>query len=379
VAVARFLLTWAGIAEGPPPWPVWGWTATAGFAFGVAVSGWPGSSWWRRNVLVFAFSACLLSTGLVINGWIGYFPTVSAAWDQLTDRPLPGQTDLAVATAMRARGEIPATGRIVDIGTGDAHSGFRHRREWVYLPPVWFSPAVRTELPTVMMIGGEFNTPADWIRVGGAVATTDAYAVAHHGWAPVLVFVDPSGAFTVDTECVNGIRGNAADHLTMDVIPFVISTFGVSREGRHWAVAGFSSGGTCALDLAVLHPDLFGSFVDIAGEERPTAGTEDQTVQRLFGGDRSAWAAFDPATVISRHDVYRGLSGIFVVPETGSASPTDDAATAHRLCALGASKSLECSVESLPGHHDWPFARAAFAATLPRLVARLQTPSVATG
>ena len=59
-------------------------------------------------------------------------------------------------------------------------------------------------LPVVMMIGAELNTPADWLRAGNAVATADDFAAHHGGGAPVLVFVDPSGAFRNDTECVNG-------------------------------------------------------------------------------------------------------------------------------------------------------------------------------
>ena len=65
-----------------------------------------------------------------------------------------------------------------------------------------------------MMIGGEFNTPADWLRAGDAVTTIDKFAAAHGGNAPVFVFVDAGGTFNNDTECVNGPRGNSADHLT---------------------------------------------------------------------------------------------------------------------------------------------------------------------
>ena len=46
----------------------------------------------------------------------------------------------------------------------------------------------------------------------------------------MFVFVDSGGAFNNDTECVNGTRGNAADHLTKDVVPFMESSFGVSAE-----------------------------------------------------------------------------------------------------------------------------------------------------
>ena len=94
-----------------------------------------------------------------------------------------------------------------------------------------------------MMIGGEFNTPADWLRAGNAVKTIDDLAATHGGNAPVFVFVDSGGAFNNDTECVNGIRGNAADHLTKDVVPYMVSELrrqprsrptGASSAGR-WA------------------------------------------------------------------------------------------------------------------------------------------------
>jgi S-formylglutathione hydrolase FrmB len=230
-----------------------------------------------------------------------------------------------------------------------------------------------------MMIGGEFNTSADWVRAGEAVATVDAFAASHGGMAPVLVFADPSGGFAVDTECVNGVRGNAADHLTKDVVPHMISTFGVSADRAHWAVAGFSSGGTCALNLAVMHPDLFAGFLAIAGDDRPNAGTDAQTVERLFGGDRDAWLAFDPRHTIARHGVYAASWGLFTVPRRAdSGVDRDAAAAANGLCALAASRSIACTVTSVRGRHDWPFAAAAFKVALPWLAGQIQTPGVPT-
>ena len=100
----------------------------------------------------------------------------------------------------------------------DDASGFKHRTELVYLPPAWFV-AKAPKLPVVMMIAGEFNTPSDWPRTGNAIATIDNFAAAHHGFAPVLVFVDPTGSFDNDTECVNGIQGNAAARATLPSTP----------------------------------------------------------------------------------------------------------------------------------------------------------------
>jgi S-formylglutathione hydrolase FrmB len=364
---ARWTLGTLGIASEPAPWQLWAWVGLSGFAIGTVVAGWPGARWSRRNLTVFAASLCLLSTGLTVNGWIGYFPTTYTAWNQLTAGPLPDETDWATVDAMRRNATRPSSGAVVRMEFNAAASGFAHRPELVYLPPAWFVSDPPPLLPAIMMIGGQFNTPADWLRAGDAVSTLDAFAAAHGGNAPVAVFVDPSGAFANDTECVNGPRGNAADHLTKDVVPQTIARFGVRAT---WGVVGFSTGGTCALDLAVMHPTVFGVFDDIAGDLGPNTGTKTQTVDRLFGGDEKAWAAFDPTTVIARHGHYPDTAGLFVVP--GSSATRD----ADALCTLGRANGIRCAVTRLPGRHVWPFGSDAFAATLPWLAGELGTPGV---
>lgn len=394
-ALAYWYITSIGLAGDPAPVSLWLWIAMSGLALAVLVLGWPGARWWRRGVAVVSIPLCALCAALALNGWVGYFPTVLAAWDQLTSAPLPDQIDRLRVTAMQLEGTKPAKGVVVPVNISADASHFPHRQELVYLPPAWFNSNPPPRLPAVMMISSAFNTPADWLRPGGAFTTIDEFAARHHGFSPVLVFVDPTGSFDNDTECVNGARGNAADHLTKDVIPFVVSNFGVSADRTNWGVAGWSMGGTCAVDLAVMHPELFSAFVDIAGDRSPAVGSKDQTIARLFGGDSAAWSAFDPATVISRHGPYTGLSGWFDVPASSGprtvaqeagptldgptadpeANPEGQDAAAHALCSVATANGISCAVVSQPGRHDWPFAADAFAAALPWLASVLGTPN----
>lgn len=363
-----------GLSDNPAPRSLWVWVALTGAACAVLVAGWRGARWWRRGASLMSLPLCLLSVALAVNLWVGYVPTVGAAWNQLTAGPLPDQTDAATMLAMQQRHQIPARGTVVPVNIGDKASGFKHRGELVYLPPAWYATDPPPPLPTVMMIGGEFNTPADWVRAGNAVATADDFAAAHGGYAPVLVFVDAGGTFRTDTECVNGNRGNAADHLTKDVVPFMVSTFDVSAKPANWGIVGWSMGGTCAVDLAVMHPDMFGAFDDIAGDLSPNSGTKDQTIERLFGGNAAAYAAFDPTTVIGRHGRYSGVTGRFDV-NTVDAAPQKTAA--DTLCGLAAANGIDCNVVVQPGKHDWPYAAHAFATALPWLAAQLGTPGLA--
>jgi S-formylglutathione hydrolase FrmB len=365
----------AGLAGEPAPRALWVWLVLTGLASGVVVLGWRGAHWRRRASALTATSLCLLSAALVLNAWVGYVPTVYSAWNQLTAGPLPDQIDPASVAAMQREGAMPSRGVVLPVTIGSEASKFRHRGELVYLPPAWFASTPPPPLPVVMMVGAEINTPADWLRAGGAASTADAFAAAHGGSAPVLIFVDSGGAFGIDTECVNGTRGNAADHLTKDVVPFMIANFGVSANRDRWGVAGFSTGGTCAVDLTVMHPELFSAFVDIAGDAGPNAGTKDETVNRLFGGDAAAWASFDPATVMARHGPYRDVSGWFVVAPASNrnANVGGQDAAANSLCSLGSARGIECAVVAQPGNHDWTFAATAFGAALPWLAGQLGT------
>jgi S-formylglutathione hydrolase FrmB len=366
-----------GLANDASPGPLWFWLGLAVFAGGVVVAVWRGARWWRRGSALSATVLCLLSAALLLNSWVGYVPTVYSAWNALTAGRLPHEADPAAIAAMQRAAVLPANGAVVSVTISDEVSKFRHRGELVYLPPAWFVSTPPPPLPVVMMIGAEINTPADWVRVGGAANSADAFAAAHGGNAPVLVFVDSGGAFGIDTECVNGIRGNAADHLTKEVIPFMTAHYGVSADRSHWGVAGFSTGGTCALDLTVMHPDLFGSFLDIAGDAGPNAGSKEQTITRLFGGDAAAWASFDPANVIIRHGPYQGVSGRFIIAPAADrdANVGGQHVAAHTLCDLGRTRGIDCALVTQSGKHDWLFAAAAFRDALPWLSAQLGTPA----
>jgi S-formylglutathione hydrolase FrmB len=154
----------------------------------------------------------------------------------------------------------------------------------------------------------------------------------------------------------------------------MISHYGVNPSPASWGVVGWSMGGTCAVDLAVMHPEMFSAFEDIAGDLGPNAGTKNQTIDRLFGGNAAAYASFDPPTVITRHGAYTGVASWFDI--NVGADANDQAAAATSLCALGSVNGIKCAVVAQPGKHDWPFAANAFAAALPWMAGQIGTPGV---
>jgi S-formylglutathione hydrolase FrmB len=392
-AGTRWYVADQGLADDPLPIALWGWITTLGATCVLAALGWRQNARWRRAASLLAVPACVLCVALTLNAAVGYFPTLVSVLDRINGAR---QMDAATGTDLQLQGKAPNWNNIVKVTTPDDISGFRHRTELVMLPPAWHRSSPPPKLPVVIMLGGEFGTPADWLYAGKAQLALQAYADAHDGNAPLLVFPDYTGEFSNDTECVNGRRGNAADHLTKEFVPYIISHFGASEDPDQWGVVGWSSGGTCAITLAATQPELFHAFVDIDGQFGPNAGTKRQTIARLFGGDASAWAAFDPRTVIRSHPRYDGTAVWFAVstntpavyraprPTTQPPDPTadtdvtaseDHGQIANELCSLASSRGFECAVVPNPSGHDFASASASFTQALPWLAARLRTPT----
>ena len=363
-AIAAWLAVPAALALADPlPPETWIWLAVLLFAALMLIVGWRGGRWWRRGLAALAVPLTTVTLANAVNAEIGYYPTLRDAWLSISHAPMPALVDLSqLATVSPAT----PTGRLVAVTIPANASHFRHREEFVYLPPAWFQDP-RPHLPVVEMIGGVFAAPDDWIRAGHAVQTADAYAAQHNGLAPILVFTDATGDVITDTECVNGAAGNAEDHLVNDVRSYVVPTFDAAPQPREWSVVGWSMGGTCAVDLVVDHPEAFGRFVDISGDLGPNLGSKQDTVSRLFQGDEAAWAAHDPLTVLARHGPYRDVTGLFI---SGTAEPTH-IRHASQLSTAARQAGITTEVEVLPGEHTWKFAAQAFRTALPWVAARL--------
>ncbi|HTH91616.1 MAG TPA: hypothetical protein VMB28_41805, partial [Mycobacterium sp.] len=143
------------------------------------------------------------------------------------------------------------------------------------------------------------------------------------------------------------------------------------------------------------------TFDDIGGDRGPNSGTKQQTIERLYGGDAAAWAAFDPRTVMAKHGPYVGVAGYFDDSQEPADDKTknlperrlqrdapvgfgghDDADEFREkgalpdLCAAALKVDIGCSLRVYPGYHTWQFAARAFSNDLPWLAERVHTPGV---
>ena len=74
-----------------------------------------------------------------------------------------------------------------------------------------------------------------------------------------------------------------------------------AQDAKDWAIAGFSQGATCSLQIGVNHPDLFGTMIPTDSEIKPTNGSRQEMIDRFFDGDTTAYENQVPVNAIRNH------------------------------------------------------------------------------
>ncbi len=335
------------------------WTAGLVGALVLAVANLFGARPGRRVLAIVAIPLCLLTAAAGINAEFGQFNTVRAAlgislYGALTDAlagPVPPLTDTrgTVGTVT-----IPAT-----------VSGFAAREAMVYLPAV-ARTAKPPVLPVIEMLSGQPGSPSDLFTAGRLAGILDAWAATHHGLTPIVVVPDQLGAPDRNPMCVDSKLGNSASYLTVDVPAWIRAHYRVAAAPGGWAIAGFSQGGTCSIQLGADHPELYGTVLDISGELAPKAGNPQQTVQAGFAGSAAAYAAAAPSAILAAHAPYRALHIIFAV----GGDDTRYIAWTNTLKAAAERAGATTDLLVSPGTaHDWHTVVYALTRALPLLVA----------
>ena len=293
------------------------WISLGTAAVVLVVGNLVGTTVGRKVLAVGSGLAVLLAAGSQINVYFAEYPTLGALAGAEGDvSPLTGteqRPSASVATPVVDRWTGPATGtsQVLTAPIPGTVSGFTARNAYVYLPAAYSSPQAPL-LPVLILVSGQPGAPQDWIVSGRLQTQLDQFAAANGGLAPVTVVVDPNGPNDTITMCMDSDIARADTYLSQDVPNWITSELGVDANHAHWAFGGFSYGGTCAIQMATRHTQLYPSFIDISGEREPavSAGPDADHPGGLRGrhrGVRRAHAAdaAQPAPVPRRLGLLR--------------------------------------------------------------------------
>ena len=262
---------------------------------------------WRSVNVLLAVWLVVLSTAMAGNQIGGFFPTLGALFGT---GAYAGGADAEAAD----NGEDLAKLRDVGITHGkQGHGTIVHmkvtgrrtqltRDVTVYLPPQYFEAGYRElKFPVIEWIPNYPSGPEVATSGYELPARLDA-AIAKHTLPPVVVVIpDPTGVPKVghDTECVDEVDGSANDtYLTADLRDWALQKLGAAEGRDSWTIAGWSSGGYCALNLATRHPQWYGQAVSVSGYDRAQVDGE---TENLFKGRRDIEDANNVGLTLTRH------------------------------------------------------------------------------
>ena len=299
----------------------------------------------RRGLLLLRVGAGLLALvvafcagAAAVNVSFGYFTTWSAVVAGLGGGPAtahlagPGGRVLSprgvgavVPTAAAGKGGTLA---VVVLAGRRSHI---NRQGFMWFPPQYNAPAYAHHLfPVVELIPGTPGQPADWVTA--LQVTTVLAALTSAGQiAPMVVVMAPSNppvGYGHGEECTNKGNRGAQDSTYVGVdVPADLAGLHVYPPGPHWAVAGYSSGGYCAADLALKYSKTYGAVADLDGYLAPM---EDGPLWHvIFNRNYAAMRAYDITDEIAL--LHHQLPPFYLAAGTRNTEDVDDLVTLRTL------------------------------------------------
>jgi len=153
---------------------------------------------------------------------------------------------------------------------------------FVYLPPQYFQKAYhRMRFPVIVALSGYpgsiFNL-AQHLRVSQTAGELQSKGRMQ---PTIIVMIRPTIAPPRDTECVDVPGGPQTEtFLAKDLPDAVKSAYRAGHDSSAWGVMGYSSGGTCALQLTMRDPGVYTTAAALSPDYRIK---EDPTTGNLFG------------------------------------------------------------------------------------------------
>ncbi len=314
----------------------------------------------RRNVAVriaagATATALAMTSGIaLVNDYYGYY----RSWSPLSADLSGASPDFGIGPVTPAVSSTVASGsvRSVDLPGAASHID---RRGYVYLPPQYDQPAfAHTRFPVVELFHGSPGRASDWVLNLRVAQVADALISRHLMGPMVLVMPEINGAGHY-LDCVNSPIAQDDTYLSRDVPADIRKQFRVSADGAQWGLAGYSSGGYCAADLALRHRRQVGAAAIQDGYFRP----QDGPAGVVLGADPAALRANDAlaaARDLTLRD--RPLPSFWVSAGTGDRG--DISSAKAFVAALDRHEQVTFAVEAGAGHnfYSWsdslPFALA---------------------
>jgi enterochelin esterase-like enzyme len=207
--------------------------------------------------------------------------------------PLTDQTPLRRKPQHRAD---PEHGVLVNTSIHGARTGYK-LDTYVYLPAAYFAPGNnRTRFPVIQLTSGYPGTPDTWLRRMKVHQMLAGLMEAGKMPPTIVVIAAQNPIEGRDSECVDAPGGARAEtFLALDVPDAIAANFRTAPAPGNWGVMGYSTGGFCAANLTLRHPERYGAAASLSGYFKAIT---DITTGDLYKGDDALRRANSPLHTI---------------------------------------------------------------------------------
>ena len=279
---------------------------------------WRWDAWRRRRLgrcitVLVAVCVVVLACATEVNRLGSFYPTLGTLIGTSSDpaggsdlEAGPDGDRLAATRAVRVARSRSGHGTTVHL-TVTGQSSHLTRDVDVYLPPGYDDADAALRFPVIEWFPGFPGEPREVTALFGLPGILDD-AIDHDRMPPAVVVVpDTNGEprLSHDEECVDAVAGAADDtFLSADLRTWALSRVRVRADRPGWALAGWSTGGYCAMNLALRHPAWYGTAASQSGYD---ATAQDATTGDLFAGREDLRRANDVTEGLRSHPVPLGL------------------------------------------------------------------------
>ncbi len=272
---------------------------------------WPWRKTGRAATVLLATVLALFSGGALINAQGDFFPT----WTSLVGGDSSGLAsgsngvvgDIGqrhgrelIQRELRRYAGLTRHGNGVVVREDFAGAKSRISRPGaVYLPAAYFDRASQNvEFPVIELLSGSPGDPAGELRNLRIAQYLDQEIHADRMPPTIAVIPSTNPSALQDDECVNAVGGQADDtYLTTDIRADMLRDFRVLSDRQDWSLVGYSTGGYCAVNLTVRHPEYYSAAVSFSGYFYPIT---DYTTGDLYRRNRQVKAANSPLLTLNR-------------------------------------------------------------------------------
>ncbi|MEU9974010.1 alpha/beta hydrolase-fold protein [Streptomyces sp. NPDC051014] len=246
----------------------------------------------RVGLLLATQLALFACVGIAVNQAFGFYASWADLFGTETDQGVvvdhtgAGPVQLMSTSQVHGMGgSLPRTaGQIQQVGIVGRTTRIA-TPAYVYLPPEYFQPQYRTRtFPVVVVLSGYPGTAralVDKLHY----PRTEQHLVREGKMRPtILVMLRPTVAPPRDTECVDVPRGPQTETFFAEDLPDAVRAhYRAAGSPGGWGIVGDSTGGYCALKLAMHHPGVYAAGAGLSPSYKAPI---DATTGDLFQGDR---------------------------------------------------------------------------------------------